>query len=187
MTTTASHRWKSDTRPMPFDASKFPRTGVIGEILPHNTRGIAAGIAQLRTRRGITRRTPQLVTYRQVPGQPTRYEVLAADPTQLAGVIQRRRAGIDTWYSLGVVESSRAVLPIPLWQCSSSLGNLLERQIRQRYATRVGATLASKTSASQTGADIEHELLEMAEFLRELAAELEAEAEGRTGVQVEGH
>jgi hypothetical protein len=65
---------------------------------------------------------------------------------------------------------------IPLWQCSSSLGNLLERQIRQRYASRVGATLRGKTSASQTGADIEHELLEMAEFLRELAAELEAEA-----------
>ena len=58
MTTTASHRWKSDTQTDALRRLEVPRTGVIGEIKPHNTRGIAAGIAQLRTRRGITRRTP---------------------------------------------------------------------------------------------------------------------------------
>jgi len=176
MTTASGYRWDPATRPAPFDASKFPRTGVIGEIKPHNRAGISAGIAQLRGRKGITQRTPQLVTYRQVPGQPTRYEILAADSTQLAGVIRGRRAKIDTWYTLGIIESSRATMAIPLWQCSTSLGNLLERQIRQRYQARVGTTLDAKGSASQTGADITHERQEMAEFLRELATELEAEA-----------
>jgi len=47
MTTNPGYRWNSGTKPVAFDASKFPRTGVIGEIKPHNTAGIAAGIAQL--------------------------------------------------------------------------------------------------------------------------------------------
>jgi hypothetical protein len=176
MTTTSKYRWTSTTEPLPFTKSKFPSDSVIGEIKPHNPAGIAAGIVQLRGRRGITQRTPQLITYRQVPGQPTKYEILAADSTELAGVIRGRRAKLGTWYTLGIVESSAAAKPIPLWQCSTSLGNLLEPQIRQRYAARVGAKLKEKDNASLRGADIEHELLEMAEFFRELAAELEAEA-----------
>ena len=184
MTTTPGLPVELGHQTEPFDAAKFPRDGVIGEIKPHNR---AASLPESRSCDAVAASPsarPSSSPIGRCRASPPRYEVLAADPTQLAGVIRGRRAE-DRHLVLarGSSESSRAALPIPLWQCSSSLGNLLERQIRQRYAARVGATLRPKSSASQTGADIEHELLEMAEFLRELAAELRPRRRP-TGVQV---
>ena len=176
MKTKPGYRWDATTAPKPFDTRMFPRKGVIGEIKPHNPAGIAAGIVQLRGRSGITRGTPQLITYRQVPGQPARYEILGADSAQLRSVIQGRAAKITTWYTFGIVESAQAARMIPLWECPTKLGNVLEGPIRVRYAKRVGATLDRKDDAALRGPDLKHELREMAEFLRELAVELEAEA-----------
>jgi len=176
MTITSGYRWSRDTKPEKFSTIKRPRKAVIGEIKPHNPDGIAAGIKQLRGRKGIERSTPQLITYRQVPGQPSKYEVLAADSAQLDAVLKGREAKVGKWYTLGIVESSKTAEMIPRWECPTSLGNVLEPWIRRRYASRFNVTLDAKDSPSQTGADISHRKQEMAEFLRELAAELEAEA-----------
>jgi hypothetical protein len=163
------------------DLVKFPRKNVVGEIKPHNDRGIYEGIRQLRDRvAGRRAVTPQLLTYRQMPGQPTRYEVLAADSGELRTIIaawQPRKPNPrpQTWYRLRFpITVPQAMEMIPRWQCATQLGNLVEGQIRDKYAMQLGISLPHK-SASRTGADFTHELLEMAEFLRELAAELEAE------------
>ncbi|MDZ5663464.1 hypothetical protein HN031_20695 [Nocardioides sp. zg-1308] len=188
MTTTrqSRHRWDSTTKPTawPQDLVRFPRKGVVGEIKPHNAEGIADGIRQLVTRTAGRRSvTPQLLTYRQVPGQPSRYEVLAADSGELKRIIagwrpRQRVPKPTTWYQLRhPISVPAAVELIPRWQCPTQLGNLVEAQVRAKYAMQLGITLPAR-SASRTGADIEHELLEMAEFLRELAAELEAEVHG---------
>lgn len=174
------YRWSlQPTKPEPWPNSTqyFPSQGVIGEIKPHNARGFRDGVNDLRRRRPRLGRKLQLITYRQVPGDPTRYQVLAAKRTELEAVVEGRApiGTLRTWYDLGTIRAAKAAERIPLWECPSALGNLLEQQIRRRYATRVGAELQRK-HPSTTGADIEHELLEMAEFLRELAAELEAEA-----------
>lgn len=167
----------------PTDTVKFPRKGVVGEIKPHNERAIRAGIRQLvkRTRHDGHRRTPQLLTYRRVSDNPPKYEVLAADPDELRKILATWRPGalIDipkTWYRMKFpVAVPAAGELIPLWKCPTQLGNLVERTIRDKYAMQLGISLPYK-HPSATGADIEHEMLEMAEFLRELAAELEAEA-----------
>lgn len=176
MATRSGYRWDKGTEPRQFSTMKRPSKAVIGEIKPHNTAGITAGITQLRGRPGIEKSTPQLLTYRQISGQPTKYEVLAADSTQLNAAIKNRETKIDKWYTLGIVESSKAAEMIPRWECPTSLGNLLEPWIRRRYASRLGVTLAAKNSPSQSGADFVHSKQEIANFLRELAAELEAEA-----------
>lgn len=183
----------TDVKPWPQDLVKFPRTRVVGEIKPHNCDGISDGIRQLVTRfqsrRLLSRSqdplprfdvTPQLLTYRQLPGQPTQYEVLAADSGELRAIIAewRPRGHIrrpQTWYRLRfLITVPQAVEMIPRWKCATQLGNLVEAQIRDKYAMQLGISLPRK-SASRAGPDIEHELTEMAEFLRELAAELEAE------------
>jgi hypothetical protein len=166
----------------PEHLRKFPRTGVVGEIKPNNDAGIAAGIRQL-VRRTADRRsaTPQLLTYSKVNGNPRKYEVLAADPTELRAIIAAWRAKTHyprptLWYRLGSdLDVPQAVDLIPRWKCPTQLGNLVEGPIRARYAMQLGIGLPAK-SPSRPGADITHELQEMAEFLRELAAELEAEA-----------
>lgn len=179
------YRWDAAPRLSPYNPARFPRLGVVGEVKPHHGAGIAAGINQLRTRaRGG--KTPQLVTYRQVPGRPTSYDVLAADSDQLKVLLAGLRgprgvtaAGVrtlTTWYWLGRVAVPEAVVPIPVWQCATTFGSVIEPYIRAQYAAKVGARLGSK-DAQQTGADISHER-ELAAFLRELAAELEAEAGG---------
>lgn len=189
MTTTATRpRWDQSTRPRPWpnDPLKFPRKNVIGEVKPHNSAGIAAGIRQLVSRGAASRSvTPQLITYRQVPNQPTRYEILAADSAELRRIIAgwkpRQRVKPKIWYAVRFpVVVPAAVEMIPRWQCPTELGNVVEAKVREKYAMQLGISLPRR-SASRGGADIEHELLEMAEFLRELAAELEAEACWETG------
>ena len=84
--------------------------------------------------------------------------MLAADPTQLAGVIRRRRAGIDTWYSLGVVESSERCCRSPsgsaprAWATSSNG--------RSASGTPPGSARPwrARRARPETGADIEHGL-----------------------------
>jgi hypothetical protein len=170
-TTTTPGTWSQDLL-------KFPRTNVIGEIKPHNPDGIAEGIRQL-ARRNAARRsvTPQLLTYRPVDVQRTRYEILAADSGELKRIIaawrpRQRVPKPTTWYRLRFpISVPRAADMIPRWQCPTQLGNLVEGQVRAKYAMQLGISLPGK-SASGTGADIVHEL---AEFFTELAAELEAE------------
>jgi hypothetical protein len=73
---------------------------------------------------------------------------------------------------LGRITVPEAVMPIPLWQCATAFGSVIENHIRQRYAAVVGVTLPAK-SPQRPGIDISHEQ-ELVAFLRELAAELEA-------------
>ena len=70
-----------------------------------------------------------------------------------------------------------ATRSIELWQCPTLFGNEVEELVLNAYTDHVGIPRFPKKSPSRTGADIEHELMEMVEFLRELAAELEAELE----------
>lgn len=176
------YRWNATPATGPPPARQFRKEDVVGEVKPHNPPGIAAGIDQLV--RGTHRRPtakPQLITYRAVSGQRTRYEVLAADVTQLRAAIAARRAGrpvppIAKWYTVGIVPVPQATRRIELWQCPTLLGNAVENRVRNAYTDRVGIPRLPRKKSNAPGADIEHELLEMAEFLRELAAELEAEA-----------
>ncbi|MDO7866768.1 hypothetical protein [Nocardioides jiangxiensis] len=157
----------------------FPQAKVIGEIKPHTSSGISAGVAQLRRRllavspaQRIAIR-PQLVTYR-ASARDGYYEVLAPDSTllkqwALTGV---KPAGIP-WYSLGEFYFAEALQTIQRRDCPSLLGGLIERRVRSHYAARIGIPpLALKSSAAH-GPDFQHEL---AEFLHELATELELEA-----------
>jgi hypothetical protein len=181
-------RWSYTAVPRTIgrDAARFPRTHVIGEIKPHNTRGIRAGVLQLR--RHYTRNRGrgfayQLVTYRQVRGDISRYDVLLADPVEL-GTLVRSRTGHDrlaNWYGIGQVVMRDAVSPIPLWQCAPMLGTRLEPKVRSLYQgwmrnTQGHAGLALPLRpAAATGADFMHEAVE---FFRELAEQLEAEIHG---------
>jgi hypothetical protein len=175
VTTSASKRWDQTTSPVPFRPDRFPRRKVFGEIKPHNRAGISAGLAQLRTRRGLyPGSTPQLVTYRQVAGRPRHYEVLAADSGELREVLDRTRRGLRTWYRIGIVDYPRAMERIPRWECPSSFGTDIEDAVRSAYAAQVGVTLPAKRG-NAPGADLVHEY---AAFLRELAAELEGETYG---------
>lgn len=182
---TAPGRWKYDTKPQSIgrDPTRFPHTKVIGEIKPHNTSGIRDGIKQLRRHYNRNRGRGfayQLVTYRQERSDVTRYDVLVADPIQL-GTIVRSRSGagrVATWYRIGTVQAGVAARTIPLWQCPPTLGNFLEPKVRAYYQGWMRNTQGHRQlslprkSASTTGADFAHEL---ADFLRELAEELEAE------------
>jgi len=185
MTTTeiGHYRWSSEPPTAPVRPDQFRKTHVVGEVKPHNPRGIAAGINQLV--RSTARRPtalPQLITYRQSRASRTQFEVLAADVVQLQNAIAGRKAGrhpaptVSTWYLVGTIPVPQATRTIELWQCPTLFGNEVEQLVRDAYAARVGIPRFPVRPASRTGADIEHELLEMAEFFRELAAELEGEA-----------
>ena len=107
--------------------------------------------------------------------------MLAADVTQLRAALAARRAVrpvplIAKWYTVGIVPVPQATRSIELWQCPTLLGNAVENRVRNAYSDLVGIPRLPRKKPNAPGADIEHELLEMAEFLRELAAELEAEA-----------
>ena len=152
------------------DRDRFPSQRVVGEIKPHTARGIAAGIAQLRTRPTNQRRL--LVTYRLQPGTVATYDVLIADPEQLSTAIRlNSAAGLTSWRVIDRVRGPSAHATMRVVDCPPSLGRDIEPKVRAAYARWTGVTLAPK-SALATGADIRHEL---ADFLRELATELEAE------------
>lgn len=175
------YRWSNRPTTAPVTPWQFPRKNVMGEIKPYNPAGVAAGVRQLaRWRDSRPHATLQLIAYRQEPRQPSRYQLLAADTRQLAEAVNNARARkpfrIATWYDVGTISVPRALEKIELWQCPTLFGNVVEEHVRARYAARVGIGPLPKKDASRPGPDIEHELLEMAEFLRELAAELEAEA-----------
>ena len=177
------YRWsRTKAAPTAPPRTQFRKKDVVGEVKPHNPQGIAAGIDQLvRWTRLRPSAKPQLVTYRQVPGTRTRYEVLAADVDELRLAISARGSRrpvppIRTWYSIGITPVPEATRPLELWQCPAMFGNVVEKHVRRAYADRIRIPPLPEKDPSKTGPDIEHELLEMAEFLRELAAELEAEA-----------
>lgn len=188
------YRWATSPAPSAaFNAAEFPVSGVVGEIKPHTPTGIESGLAQLRNRlrpagpTGVrpplpAKPTPQLVTYRQVTGSsPTFFELLSPRPSQLAtflaGWDTRRptgwRAVLSSWVLVNRVEVPEAMTLVPLWQCSSDFGAVMERYVRASYAAKVRATLQGKGTWGH-GADFRHEL-EYVAFLRELAHELEAE------------
>lgn len=179
-------RWSyaATAQPIGRDPARFPHANVVGEIKPHNVPGIRDGINQLRRHYNRTRGRGfayQLATYRQTPGDVTRYDILLADPVEL-GRIVRSRAGqgrVAIWYGLGQVHVPDASNPIPLWQCAPTLGNRLEREVRAMYQGwmrrvqgHAGLTLPAHPPGAR-GPDFAHEL---ADFLRELASELEAES-----------
>ncbi len=194
----ARYRWSPGRLPgtsvAPFAAGaarhRFPSRSVVGEIKPHHPTGIAAGIIQLRGR-ALAGRTPQLITYRQVRGRPSYYTVQAADSHQLSALLTRlggprgRRltpadlASLTTWYSLGDIRVPAATKPIPLWQCATAFGFVIEQYIRDHYDSLVAAKMKAKDPRG-AGADISHEM-ELAAFLRELAADLESELATRIG------
>jgi len=192
------YRWATSPAPnADFDAREFPVTGVVGEIKPHTPTGIESGLVQLRNRLRPAgpsgarpslpaRPVPQLVTYRQVRGSsPTFFELLAPRSSQLmaflAGWNTKRptgwRTALSTWFVVNRVEVPEAMTMVPLWQCASDFGSVMERYVRASYAARVRATLEQKTTWGH-GADFRHEL-EYVAFLRELAHELEAEITGQ--------
>ena len=165
----------------------FRKRGVVAEIKPHTAGGIRDGITQLKARRNALRkrgRDPEetryhLITYRQVDADPARFETFISDPRTMTAVLSG--TGMPTFLKMGnePIHFPRAIEKIPVHQCPTMLGNELEPKIRARYAawmrTKQGHTgfrLGAK-DASTTGADVTHELVE---FLRELAAELEAES-----------
>ncbi len=179
-------RWSyvATARTIGRDPARFPRANVVGEIKPHNVKEIRRGVNQLRAHYNSTRGRGfayQLVTYRQAPGDVTRYDVLLADPVEL-GRIVRSRAGqgrVATWYGIGQVRMSDASSPIPLWQCAPMLGNRLEPKVRAMYQGwmrnvqgHAGLALPLRPPGTR-GPDFTHELTD---FLRELASELETES-----------
>ena len=179
----APERWRYSTVASSIgrDPTRFPATRVIGEIKPHSTREIRKGILQLRRHYNSNRGrgfSYQLVTYRQVPGDVTRYNVLVADPIELGRVVRSvgGQGGVSSWYGIKQVRLQDATAPIPLWQCGPMLGNRLEPKVRALYQGwmrnvqgHAGLSLPMR-SASSSGADFAHEA---AEFLRELAGQLE--------------
>lgn len=181
------YRWNSRTQPLPYDRQRFPHRNVVGEIKPHNRPGIAQGIRQLRGyMTNHPTATPQLITYRQVAGQPTSYEVLAADSRQLKALLDYLGApkngqtkhdlnSLQKWYLLGRIRVPEATETLQFWQCPPPFGAMIENRIRNQYASMVGVRLKPK-SPSRPGEDISHER-ELAAFLRELAGQLEAELE----------
>jgi hypothetical protein len=182
MAVNSAIRWRYDTIPnrVGKDPSLFPARGVVGEIKPHSTSGIAAGVAQLRRRLAETQLkgmhpTFQLVTYRQVPTDPTRYDLLLANPRQLGTVIRSGRGAVTSWLLIGQVVMRDAITPIPLWQCPTRLGNRIEPKVRAMYQGWMrnvqghrSLTLLNR-SASKQGADFMHEEVD---FLRELLSDL---------------
>jgi hypothetical protein len=175
------------------------RRDVIGEIKPHNSREVNAGVEQLRRSPLRTSREPVLLTYRTVEKtDPSRYQVLMADTVELKAVLAERdreardgRLGgakrrppifsrLRTWYAIGSpFFEDCALRPIPYHTCPPLLGAQVEAKVRNKYQEAMGALysrppfpqLTSK-SPWATGHDILHE--ELADFLAELAVQLQA-------------
>lgn len=154
----------------------LPRTGVRGEIKPHNTAGIRAGLEQLR--RPGRAGTPVLLTYRTISDDaPTAFEVLMAAPEQVEQAVRGARpaAALDRWFRIGTFTAPQAVKQIPLAACPTRFGVTVEPQVRAAYVrfmrqTHPGFGLGRK-HPSAPGHDVLHE--ELAEFLHELAARLD--------------
>lgn len=160
------------------NSTLFPRSNVIVEVKPHTPSGVTAGIRQLRGRRRDNTTRLFLITYRQVDGDPSRYDVLLGDPGQVQAAVNLGswRPVLRTWYSLPRIEAPEALRPIPTHQCYPTLGVMLEPRVllslQQWMVTdqgHTGFTLASRNPRLR-GEDARFEL---AEFLRELAHELE--------------
>jgi hypothetical protein len=182
MTMTKEQNFLRTRAEVAMPAGLFPRVGVVGEVKPHTSNGIASGVVQLRTRlrrlpevrRAQVR--PQLITYRPSDRADGAYEVLAPDSLQLRTWVAtgRRPPGLR-WYSLGTFPFARSLERIRVRDCPALLGSEIEPQVRDHYARRLGIPPLGIKTAAQHGADIEHELVA---FLRELASELSAELAG---------
>lgn len=154
----------------------LPRTGVKAEVKPHNSAGIRAGVEQLKRSRKPGK--PLLLTYRTTSDRtPTAFEVLLADPGQLAQALGggRRAADITRWFRIGGFTAPHALTPIPFAACPPRFGSSVEGSVRSAYArfmrtAHPGFRLGPK-HASAGGHDILHE--ELAAYLRELAEEME--------------
>lgn len=167
-------------------AGSFPPTGVVGEVKPHRTDQIRLGVAQLRRRlQGSTPvQTLQLLTYQEIAGDPAWFVVRIADPDQLAAAVRtpdevtrRTRADRLAFRVIGRVRLDPSAT-IPLRRCSTELGFALEPKVVALYQgwmrnVRGGAARGLAVPINRRGdprADIRHEA---ADFLRELALELE--------------
>lgn len=176
-----------DTRARTGGIPKIPHKMVVGEIKPHNPDGIRGGVDQLR-KSGMPG-TRLLLTYRPVKGKgPTTYEVLMPHPRELMQVItvpstkgNRQKpllTRLHTWYKIGGdIEESCAVRTIPYHACPALLGAQLEEGVRENYRSFLRGQLGfpvpvPSKSPWSSGPDILHE--ELAEFLAELAAHLQA-------------
>ena len=177
-----------------------PKEGVVGEIKPHNSREINAGVEQLRKSAVRTSKVPVLLTYRTVKEtDPSSYEVLMADTVELKRVLaerdkedkDRRPGGakkrrppilsrLTTWYRVGnPFPEPCALEKIPYHTCPPLLGAQLEKGVREQYEEAMRSRysrppfkkLPSK-SPWAAGHDILHE--ELADFLSELAVQLQA-------------
>jgi hypothetical protein len=161
------------------------------EIKPHNRDGIYAGIQQLMSPGWAKRTNPNctpgrtlkhfLITYQEV--SPTsdqfRIQILAVTPVVQAVVTQRG------WSISALPFRMMGDLPVPKVndlirrrECHTLRGEALEIAIRARYAQEMSRRFATALTlpakpGSATGPDIDHEF---AEFLAELAAELQPTA-----------
>lgn len=158
--------------------SKYPRRQVVVEYKPHNRAGIRGGIAQLRSRPEAKTLQPRLVTYERTG--PNRFVVRIIDPAKVMAAVRKplrslsaaefptTRDAVDIgWFSLPPEILNRT---LRLVKCPTKLGVEVERFVDKTYSRWIGIEHASR-KANATGADRIHET---ADFLRELAFELEA-------------
>ena len=184
----ASRAWAPPATALAPRLRAFRLHGVVAEIKPHTPGGIRAGVLQLKARAAALRRAGRdplqtrfhLVTYRQVDGDPSRYDTYISDPSTFDQVVHGSAAPTFLKMSARPLHVPRAVERIPVHQCHTMLGNELEPLVRRRYAAwmrvtqgKPGFRLEAK-APQRAGADIVQKE-ELAAFLRELAAELEAE------------
>lgn len=133
-----------------------------GEIKPHTTRGISAGVAQLVGRTGSSK---LLFTYRK--RGPNTAQILASGvgKTQTRGTRPRARS----WYDLGTIDFDWQ-RSIPIEHCPACVGAELEGHVR-RHLKRLGFDMTDKTSPYASGPDVS-ELEEELEYVHELLAGL---------------
>ena len=188
MTKANPARWAPlPTAQAPRSASYAPKM-VVGEVKPHTPSGISAGITQLRKRKAAIERaghnvndvTFNLITYRPTGKDPREYQLSISNPGQLWTAVVR--GGPPPAFRLmgGTFSFAQATRMIPLHECTSSFGTAIEKEIRQRYGqwmrSHQGHTSfrVPPKQRGGKGADLPFKQRELAEFLRELAAELEA-------------
>ena len=174
----------SVVRGEPRDARRFPPTGVVGEVKPHNPAGIRAGLAQLRGDSPPVARPAGPAAARASPRSSsptarhrvTRRASTCSWPTRTSSRSAVRTGAAPTrWLAIGTIRYPGAAQPIPLWQCPTRLGVRMEPKVRSLYARWMRevqlqpSVRLTARRANRPGADIEHEL---AEFLTELGAEL---------------
>lgn len=199
--TLQQHEWEAERQWDAAVSAHAPRLpgyrqkGVVGEVKPHTPGGLRAGVEQLRARAAQIRKRGEkaedtryhLVTYRQVDGDPSRYETYVSDPRLVDPLVlsRARPTGPITPERLGMAKMGgrplhvpAALKQIPVHECTTTLGNLLEPLVRRRYTAWMRVAQGKRNFRLELkhpqakGADIRHE---MAAFLRELATELEAE------------